>query len=198
MIHLVGDINILNVGDIEPRDYSDAIPGGSDLEALKNEIRNLAASHQASLFCSTHCRWFRSFNNSTWSCGKIRLLLLWPSLPLILLLALMSTEKHRFSPRHERFLDAPLGRVQALIWEFISLISQRMPCQSSVTSLSGFFFFFFFFARGWDLMRLCHEQRKKKWRYSYNYSDVALIFFFQIIQNASMLGEKVASWVALW
>ena len=118
MIHLVGDINILNVGDIEPRDYSDAIPGGSDLEALKNEIRNLAASHQASLFCSTHCRWFRSFNNSTWSCGKIRLLLLWPSLPLILLLALMSTEKHRFSPRHERFLDAPLGRVQALIWEF--------------------------------------------------------------------------------
>lgn len=35
MIHLVGEINILNVGDIEPRDYSNTILVGSDLEVLK-------------------------------------------------------------------------------------------------------------------------------------------------------------------
>lgn len=90
----------------------------------------------------------------------------------------MSTEKHRYSPRHERLLDAPLDRVQALIWEFISLIPQWIPCRSSVTSLSVFFFL----ARGWDLMSLRHEQRKKKWRYSYNYSDVALIFFLKLFK----------------
>lgn len=35
MMHLVGDINILNMGDIEPRDYSNTILVGSDLEVLK-------------------------------------------------------------------------------------------------------------------------------------------------------------------
>lgn len=35
MIHLVGDINILNMGDIEPRDYSNTILDGSDREVLK-------------------------------------------------------------------------------------------------------------------------------------------------------------------
>lgn len=35
MIRSVGGINILNMVDIEPRDYSNTIQDGSDLEALK-------------------------------------------------------------------------------------------------------------------------------------------------------------------